>query len=268
MKRHTFIIIGLIFFYSCGRQENNYFLNESKVVNKKINYNLEKIQEKYMLNPGMVKPYFEIANYLKTNFDSILNFVDQGDKTKFQNRLDELYNTIKSAPYFDSQYIKEIVIPNRFKKWIDKAEISNYFENKGILKLDLLNLENELTNHLYNSIQADYYKFNKLEAMVVDSSDNVKVGDIYKAYIILAAEDTTIYPSIIVADYLQPDSVLNPIRPDNKKTFYINVIDGKGIYQKKIHKLGKQGFKGVIQIPNSNGELERYIFHKEFTVTK
>jgi hypothetical protein len=268
MNRHTFILIGIIFLYSCGKQKTDYYLNESKVVNEKIIYNLKKIQGNYMLNPGMAKPYFEIAYYLKTSFDSILYFVDQGNKIKVQNGLKELYNSIKSNAYFDSEYIKEVIIPNRFDKSIDNIEKSNYFENKDMVKLDLLNIENELTNYLYNSIEADYYKFNKLSAIVVDSSANIKLGDTYHANIFLAAEDTTYYPSIMVADFSQPDSVLLLNKPDNKRIFYVDAINGKGNYKKKVDKLGKHGFKGVIQIRNSNGKLERFKFYKEFTVRK
>ncbi|WP_423130514.1 hypothetical protein [Gaoshiqia sp. Z1-71] len=129
-------------------------------------------------------------------------------------------------------------------------------------------LTNELTSYLYNSIEADYYKFNKLQAMVVDSSENVKVGETYHANIFLAAFDTTRYPAIMVTDYSQPDSILLLDRPDNKRIFYIDAIDGKGDYKMKVHKLGKHGFKGVIQFPNSKGEIEKFMFYKEFTVRK
>lgn len=268
MKKHILILIGLITLYSCSREETDYFQNESKVVNAKIIYNLQKIEEKYALNPVMAKPYFIIADYLKSNFDSILVFVNQGNRAKFQNRLEEFHTIIKSDSYFDSEYIKEIIIPNRFKKWIDNAESSSYWENKDILKLDLINLENELISYLYNSIEADYYKFNKLQAMVVDSSNNVQIGETYHANIFLAAFDTTRYPAIMVADYSQPDNILLLDRPDNKRIFYIEVIDGKGDYKVKVNKAGKHGFKGVIQFPNSQGELEKFMFYKEFTVRK
>ncbi|WP_346854954.1 hypothetical protein [uncultured Draconibacterium sp.] len=262
MKKHILIlIIGLTIFYSCGNKENQYFQNESEIVNEKILYNLSKIQEKYLLNPGMAKPYFEVASFLDTTFDTLLHFVDQGNLKAINDGLINLDESIKSISYFNSEYINEIIIPNQFKTF-------KSLDNKKITRLDLLNLENELVSYLFNRIEADYYKFNKLSVVVVDSSDNIKVGDIYQANIILAAEDTTIYPSIIVTDFSQPDSLLNAIRPDNKRTFYVDAIDGKGIYREKINKLGKHGFKGVVQIPNSNGELERFKFYKEFIVTK
>ena len=189
---------------------------------------------------------------------------------KFNSKVElkKLYNTIKSDSYFDSEYIKEIIIPNRFKKWAGNVDNSSYWENKDILKLDLLNLENELTSYLYNSIEADYYKFNKLKAIVVDSSENIKVGETYHANIFLAAEDTTVYPTIMVTDLSQPDSILLLNKPDNERLFLIEAIDGKGIYKMEANVPGKHGFKGVVLTRNSNGEIERFMFSKEFIVRK
>jgi hypothetical protein len=266
--RYTCLFIGLIILYSCGEQKTDYFLNKSKIVNEKINYNLEKIQEKYLINPEMAKPYFEVALSLKTSFDSILYFVDQKDEIKIQNRLKELHNSIKFDSYFDSKYITDIIIPNRLKKWTNNKKKPKYLENTDIFKLELLNLENELTSYLYNSIESDYYKFNKLSAIVVDSSDNIKVGETYHASIFLAAFDTTRYPSIMVTDFSQPDSLLFSYKPDNKRLFYVDAIDGKGTYKKKALKPGKHGFKGVIKIINSNGTLVNFRFYKEFSVRK
>ena len=269
MKKYILVLItGLAILYSCENKNNNYFQNESKVVNEKISYNLKKINEKYMFNPELVRPYFEIAYYLMTNFDSLSYFIDQENETKVQNILLKLHNTVKSDSYLNSEYIKKIIIPNRFNKWIGNTAKSNILENKEVFKLDLLNLENELTSFLYNSIEADYYKFNQLQAMVVDSSDNIKVGDIYHANIFLAASNTTAHPSIMITDFSMPDSILLLDKPDNKQLFFIDAIDGKGIYKKKVKNAGKHGFKGVIKILNSKGEIEKFMFYKEFTVRK
>ena len=237
MKRQILILtIGLIIFYSCGNKENQYFQNEYKVVNEKTMYNLSKIQEKYLLNPGMAQPYFEIASFLQATFDSLQHFVDQGKIKAINDALINLNESLETISYFDSEYINEIIIPYRLNKLIEKNTDSNSIKNKEILGLDFLNLEHDLISYLFHKIENDYYKFNKLSVVVVESSDNLKVGDIYQANIILAAEDTTIYPSIIVADFSQPDSVLNSIRPDNERTFYVEVIDGKGVYKRKFIK--------------------------------
>ena len=267
MKKYILILTtGLIILYSCGNKEKEYFLNESEIVNEQILHNLSKIEENYMLNPAMAKPYFIIADYLKFSFDSILYFVDQENFNEVHNRFINLYSDLKPNTYFDSKYIQELVITNHFNKWIGSEKKYDFSENKEILKLDLLNLEDELTSYLYNSIEADYYKFNRLQAMVMDSSDNIKVGETYHANIFLAAEDTTVYPSIMVTDLSQPDSILFLNKPDNKRLFLIDAIDGKGIYKMKVNKPGKHGFKGVILIRNSNREIERFMFSKEFMV--
>nr|WP_319999157.1 hypothetical protein [uncultured Draconibacterium sp.] len=267
MKRQILILtVLLIILYSCGNKENEYFHTEYKIVNEKIYFNISKIQERYFLNPEMAEPYFKTASFLNASFDSIFHSIDNEDTKEIHNRLTDLYSDIERSSYFSSEYIHEIIIPNRFNKWINNNDDNSFIANRKILKLDLLNLKNELTSYLYYSIEADYYKFNKLSVVVLDSSDNIKVGDTYQAKIVLAVEDTTMYPSIIFANISQPDSVFNSIRADSKSTFYMDVIDGKGVYRKKIHRRGKHGFKGVVQIPNAYGELERFKFSKEFTV--
>ncbi|SFF90082.1 hypothetical protein [Sunxiuqinia elliptica] len=263
----SILTIGLIILCSCESKESQYFHDESKVVNEKITYNLSKIQKKYAMNPQMAKPYFEFSSFLETKFDSILYFVDQENSKEVYNRFINLYSYIEPSSYFDSKYIQQIVIPNWFNKWIGNEKKYDFSDNKEILKLDVLNLENELLNYLYNSIEADYFKFNQIQAMIVDSSNNIKVGETYHANIFLAAFDTTKYPLIMVADSSQPDSVLLMGRPDNKRLFEIEVINGKGIYKKKVHKAGIHGFKGVYCYPAPNGDLLRLTFYQEFNVT-
>ncbi len=262
------LIIGLIFLYSCGNNSHEYIQQETEIVNRKIDYNLFEIQEKMYLNPGMATPFYDISLYLKTNLDSLIQFVEEENTEKIETKLEELGSFINSSSYFDSQYIKAVLIPSRFSKLTDVLLVSKENKNKQIQRLGVLNLECELLSYLYNSMEADYYKFNKLQAIVVDSSDNIKVGETYHANIFLAAFDTTRYPAIMVADFSQPDSILLLDKPDNKRIFYIGVTDGKGDYKMKVNKTGKHGFKGVIQFPNSDGEIEKFLFSKEFTVRK
>lgn len=269
MNKHTIIsVLGLIILCSCGHKNDDYFTLESKIINEKINYNLRGIEKNYMLNPQMAAPFFEIASFLKISFDSILILAEQADLKGVNKGLTDLHSIVKSDSYFDSDFIQDIVIPNRFNHLLDNNKKSNLPAKPEILRLDILNLEHELLNYIFNSIQDDYYKFNKLEAIVIDSSNNIKVGETYHANIFLAAYDTTVYPSIMVTDLSQPDNVLFLNKPDNERLFELEVIDGRGIYKEKVYTPGTHGFKGVVNIRNSNGEIEKFMFYNEFTVRK
>jgi len=267
MKKYI-LIIGFIVLYSCGSEIPEYFQKETEIVTRKIDYSMFEIQTKMDLNPGMATPFYDISVYLKSNLDSLIQFIEEEKTEKTQMKLAELSEVIDSYSYFDSNYIKGVLIPGRLKKLTDDLSAPNGQNDKQILKLDVLDLECELLSYLHNSMEADYYKFNKLQAVVLDSSDHIKVGETYHASIFLAAFDTTRCPAIMVADCSQPDSILQLDRPDNERIFYIGVIDGKGDYKVKVNKTGIHGFKGVIKFPNSDGEMEKFMFSKEFVVRK
>lgn len=267
MKKYILLLtVGLIVLYSCGNKEKEYFQNEAKVVNEKIMYNLSKIEKKFMLNPTLTQPYFEFASYLNAAFDTILLYIDNNNFNEVHNRYIDLYSNLGANSFFDVNYIEEIVNPCYFNKWLGNEKKYDFADNKEILKLDVLNLENELINHLYNSIGADYFKFNRIRAMVVDSSNNIKVGETYHANIYLAAIDTTQYPLIMVADFSQPDSILLLNQPDNERLFEVDIINDKGVYKKKVTKPGKHGYKGVIRYRTPNGKSIRLMFYQEFEV--
>lgn len=267
MNRFTSIlIIGLIILCSCESKENQYFQEESKVVNAKIMQNLSMIYEKFLMNPEVATGHYEFASFLHTSFDSIHYFIDNENFEEVHNRFIDLYSHIKPSSYLDSEYIQDFVLPNHFNKWIGNEKKYDFSADKEILKFDMLNLENEFINYLYNSIEADYFKFNQIQAMVVDSSNNIKVGETYHANIFLAASDTTQYPLIMVADFSQPDSILLMNQPDNKRLFEIDVINGKGDYKIQVSRPGKHGYKGVICYPAANGKIIRLMFYNEFQV--
>lgn len=63
---------------------------------------------------------------------------------------------------------------------------------------DVLNIESDMLHYLYSSIDAESFKFNKLQALVIPDSRYVLKGENFKARILLAAMDTTQRPQIIV----------------------------------------------------------------------
>lgn len=66
-----------------------------------------------------------------------------------------------------------------------------------MLQADILNAESDVIRYLFSSIDAESFKFNKLEALVIPESRYVLKGESFKARIMLAAIDTTQKPQII-----------------------------------------------------------------------
>ncbi len=62
---------------------------------------------------------------------------------------------------------------------------------------NLLNVEADIVNYLIASIDAESFKFNKLEALVIPESRFLLKGESFKARVLLAAIDTTQRPEII-----------------------------------------------------------------------
>lgn len=65
------------------------------------------------------------------------------------------------------------------------------------LQSDVLNVESDIIRYLYSSIDAESFKFNKLEALVIPDSRYILKGENFKARIMLAATDTTQKPEVI-----------------------------------------------------------------------
>lgn len=62
---------------------------------------------------------------------------------------------------------------------------------------DLLSAESDVVKYLFSSMDAESFKFNKLEALVIPDSRYILKGETFKARVMLAAIDTTQKPQII-----------------------------------------------------------------------
>lgn len=62
---------------------------------------------------------------------------------------------------------------------------------------DILNTESDVVKYLFSSMDAESFKFNKLEALVIPESRYILRGETFKARVMLAAIDSTQKPEII-----------------------------------------------------------------------
>ena len=66
-----------------------------------------------------------------------------------------------------------------------------------LFQANILSLEADVVRYLFASMDAESFKFNKLEALVIPESNYVLTGEQFKARIMLAAVDTTQQPEVL-----------------------------------------------------------------------
>lgn len=120
------------------------------------------------------------------------------------------------------------------------------------IQSDVRNTESDVINYLYNQIEAESYKFNKLNAEVIAKSSYILRGDEYEAEIFLAAQDTTLDPVI----YLDNGRKITKFR------------EGKGIYKIKPGDVGRKTWGGVIRYKTPSGQEKTYKFSNEYVVAE
>lgn len=111
-----------------------------------------------------------------------------------------------------------------------------------------LNSEAEIIHYLVASIDAESFKFNKLQALVIPETRYVLTGEEFKAKVMLAAVDTTQKPEIIV---------------NGRKIGYEGDF---GIYKEGATKVGIHKLKGVINYMAPSGATLPREFEMEYEV--
>jgi gliding motility-associated protein GldM len=131
----------------------------------------------------------------------------------------------------------------------DHLPLSGVLTMLSKFQTDIRNAESEVLTFLWGNIEAGAWKFNKLEAIVVPSSNYVLVGGKYEAKVFIAASDSTQTPAILVGG-----------RP-------LQVVDGKGVYTGGTGSIGFQKWGGVIKLESpATGEMLEFPFNTEYQV--
>jgi len=109
------------------------------------------------------------------------------------------------------------------------------------LQSSIRNMESDVVNYLYGELDAESFKFNKVEPLVIQKSDYIIAGDEYFARIMMAARDTTQPPSISVQGK-------NVVMDDS----------GVGIMRFPATSPGTFTWKGEISIKSPDGKSDRF----------
>jgi hypothetical protein len=261
--KHLYLIALVFLILSCSNQDKLNLEKEQRILEEKTEYFRWKLDQKYLLNPEKISFYAYTQKDLDLQFEKIDKALENNDSKSVNNHINKLIEFVEANEILQSNYIQKFIVPSRTNIWTSKEK--NIY-NKDYLKLDMLKLQSELIEFLYHEIESDYYKFNKLIPIVIDSSNTVKKGEIYEAQIMLAAFDSTHAPNFIISDINQPDSIFYNRSINKHLLDSLLVLSGTGLYKMKTRTIGKKGFKGMVEIKNPNGEMEGFIFTHEFNV--
>ncbi len=117
------------------------------------------------------------------------------------------------------------------------------------MQVDVRNGETEVLNYLYSQIDAAAFKLNKVEPVVIPTSNYVTVGSEYEARIFLSAKDTTQLPVVTVNGTQLP-----------------NDESGSGIYRVRASSIGPKTWGGVISLKGPDGSTKSYDFSSSYNV--
>lgn len=176
----------------------------------------------------------------------VLKSMSPADQKLFGPRLDQMLNTKDPDP--------KMVVDNK-ATW----EMATFYHNPVVATIALLtkfqgdvrNVESEIVNHLYTSIDAGSFKFDNLEARVIAPTSYVLTGQEYKADVFLAAYSSTSNPEITVEGAAIP------------------VEGGLGKYSTRPGSEGLKKWGGVIKVKDpATNQIKEYPFTSEYIAAK
>ncbi len=139
------------------------------------------------------------------------------------------------------------------------------------------NVEGDLLNLMYGSLDAESFKFNKLEPIVLAPSTYIMQGNEYNAKIFLAAFDTTQNPVVeigrIVEDpkgqYITNMNDGKKYKINNPQIVSVDSLTNMATYKVRGSGIGDQKYTGLIKFPKPNSsDSVVYKFEGEYQVAK
>jgi gliding motility-associated protein GldM len=219
---------------------------EAREIARKDDYDIPTTMMCGDSNDGVGHKATEFKNKLNEFKASLAKILGPEDAKSFGPRVDQLLNTKDPAP--------EMVSDNK-RTW----EMANFYHNPVVAQLalftkyqaDVRNVESEVINHLYTSIDAGSFKFDQLEARVIAPTSYVLTNQEYKADIFLAAFSSTSNPEIFIGG--------SPIKVEN----------GMGKYSTRPGSEGEKKYGGVIKVKDpATNEMKEYKFESSYIAAK
>ena len=250
--KHLYIILALVFIIGCKNNlDYNSKLSERiEILDKDYKLYSNNLVHKYVLNEVKTKPFYERAVYIRKVIDA--QIIEINNTNTFENRiynnLNNCFDTIlsfywsKDKDEFLSMYEKILVFNNDYKN-------GEKLKAKLFLLYDLKLIRNEITRYLYSQIDKYDYKFNLIRPVVLENNNELKLGETYKAKILLFAVDTTSPPMY----FINGDTIVT--------------WNGYGIYNIKTSEKGNFEWRGTMKyFNNETGAFEEFPISDSYIV--
>lgn len=168
----------------------------------------------------------------------MLQLVDPASRNNIKLGLDT------DGPFYDADGKRQNWEMHNFYHTILAANVT--IMNKLIAEVQSAELD--VISHLYASVSAEDFKFDKVGAKVVPKSQYVFLGENYEAEIFVAAYDTKQNPEVLIGGRS------------------IAGKDGVALYQAAASSEGLKTYEGVVHISSPAGETMSYAFKSEYIV--
>nr|WP_320117638.1 gliding motility protein GldM [uncultured Marinifilum sp.] len=179
--------------------------------------------------------------------EMVLALVDENDET-LRNAINETLNTSKPERKTkdDPNYTWE-------SKQFSHTPLVGAVTLLSKIQADIRNTESDIVNYLFNQIEAESFKFNKLRAEVYAPSSYILKGDTYEAQVFLAAVDTTQNPKIVV---------------DRRGELTNFDKDGRALFTAKADKVGPVKWGGILTYKSPSGIEKELEFSADYIVAE
>jgi len=238
-----FIFLSLVtalFFSSCEQNSNrNVSLNEKflDIYKTDIKMKLADLKDLTANNEMKYKSSYSETLVIQSKFDSIFSLIEENN-LNINPLLKEIYALTKKHYRYKTVKKIEIILKTNTTE-IDKKELQTI----------LLELNSTIITELHYDIDQTSLKVNRIRILVAPEEKEVKLGDTYKASIIIASVDSTNPPYITFRNQT------------------IKMTEGVGNIQIKAEKKGINEAMGVVNLKSSEDGTRRiYPFKFEFNV--
>lgn len=229
-----------VFFSSCEQNSNRYVsLNEKfiEIYKLDIKMKLADVKRSMEINPAKYRKSYYETKGIQSQFDSIYNLIEK-DNFDFKPLLNQIFEQSKKHYRYKTAKKLECIL-NMNTTAIDKKELQSI----------LLELNSTIITEIHYDVGFTDYRFNKISVFVIPEKRDIKLGETYKANVIIGGVDTTALPVITYEDQSK----------QLKSTYHIIQIKGE--------KRGKFESKGEMNlISNYDGFVHKFLFKFNYEV--
>jgi gliding motility-associated protein GldM len=202
----------------------------------------------YFINQGKAD---ELRRKIEDYREAMINLVDTAFRQNVKLGLDT------DGPYYDADGQKQNWEMHNFYHTILAATVT--ILNK--LKAEVQTAEFDVVSELYNEIDISDFKFDKIEAKVIPTTNYVLQGDKYEAEVLVTAFDTKQAPDVYVLPGAEEITGSNKGRAQR-------IVGEEGVVKLSFpaNSVGPQKYAGVIEIVSPEGETIPYPFSGEYVV--